>query len=60
MAAGNATFMTPDITLSSGELVDVEFQRLGIADVVGVEIYVIDKVVGAIGEHMVVVGQSYR
>lgn len=59
MAAGNTAFVSPDETFGSKELVDVELQRLGGRNVLGVEINVVNKVV-KLGNHCRVVNSLRR
>ena len=58
--SGDAAFMSPDKRLSAGELVDIELQRLGCRNILGVEVNLVNKVMKLRHQGVICVRQALR
>src|SRR5207302_7786645 len=58
MPSSDTALVTPDERFSAEELVDIELQRLGSSDVVGVEPNVVSEVVQARNQRLFCIGQA--
>src|SRR6476620_8075651 len=60
VSASNSALVPPNESLRLGELIDIKLKSLGIGNILGVEINVIDEVVGIIGQSVAVIRKSLR
>ena len=60
VSASNSALVSPNKSLAQGKLVNVKLKSLGIGNILGVEIHVINEVVGIVGQCVAVVWQSLR
>src|SRR5260370_89218 len=60
ISSDNAAFMPPDERLAIDELIDIEFQRLGDADIGRVEIDVVGEIVDIGNYGMTGIGETLR
>jgi hypothetical protein len=52
--------VSPNEALPLGELIDIKFKSLGIGNILGIEISVVDEVVGIVGQSVAVIRQPLR
>lgn len=60
VSASNSALVSPNESLPLGELVNIKLKSLGIGNILGVEINVIDEVVGIVGQCIAVIWQPLR
>jgi len=60
VSASNSALVPPNESLRLGELIDIKLKSLGIGNILGVEINVIDEVVGIVGQCIAVIWQPLR
>ena len=60
VSAGNSALVSPNESLPLGELIDIKLKRLGIGNILGIEINVIDEVVGIVGQRIAVIRKPLR
>ena len=60
VSASNSALVSPNEALPLGELIDIKFKSLGIGNILGIEISVVDEVVGIVGQSVAVIRQPLR